>query len=57
MTRDKNILHSRLREKKFLLTKNQVEPLHFLTKQRVAKKLGIIDFLKLNYICIMETIR
>ena len=45
MRRDKNILHSRFLEKKFLLTRNQVEPLHFLIKQRVAKSLELSIFL------------
>ena len=43
---------------KYLMKSNiyQVERLDFLIKQRVARKLRSIDFLKLNYLCIMETI-
>ena len=35
----------------------KVEYLHFLIKQKVARKLRSIEFLKLNYLCIVETIR
>ena len=34
----------------------QVERLYFLIKQWVARKLRSIDFLTLNYLCIVETI-